>query len=93
MYMCYNKKCKNIPAPLIIDPDVLLVLLQSLSVLMSFSQHVVSAYYLVRSIYVIKLVLKIIICRHRKLLKSLRRLMFDAENYIDNSQAFNSPIY
>ena len=35
---CYNKKCKNVPAPLIIDPDVLLVLLQSLSVLMSFSQ-------------------------------------------------------
>ena len=32
-YMCYNEKCKNIPAPLIIDPDVLLVLLQSLSVL------------------------------------------------------------
>ena len=66
----YNKRCKNIPAPLIIDPDVLLVLLQSLS------QQVVSAYYLVRSFYVIKLVLKIIICRHRKLLKSLRQVNF-----------------
>ena len=74
LYLCYNKKCKNIPAPLIIDPDVLLVLLQSLSVLMSFSQQKV--YYLVRSLYVIKLVLKIIICRHRKLLKSLRQINF-----------------
>ena len=36
------KSAKNIPAPLIIDPDVLLVLLQSRSVLMSFSQQVVS---------------------------------------------------
>ena len=43
-------------------PVVLLVLLQSRSILMSFSQQVVSAYYLVRSFYVIKLVLKIIIC-------------------------------
>ena len=76
LYICYNKKCKNIPAPLIIDPDVLLVLLQSLSVLMSFPQPVVSAYYLVRSFYVIKLVLKIIICRHRKLLKSLKQVNF-----------------
>ena len=31
LYTCYNKKCKNIPAPLLIDPDVSLVLLQSLS--------------------------------------------------------------
>ena len=63
MFVCYNKKCKNIPAPLIIDPDVLLALLQSLSVLMSFSQQVVSVYYLqVRSFCVIKLVLEIIIC-------------------------------
>ena len=76
LYMCYNKKCKNIPAPLIIDPDVLLALLQSLSVLMSFSQQAVSAYYLVRSFHVINLVLKIIICRHRKLLKSLRQVNF-----------------
>ena len=44
MYICYKKKCKNIPAPLIIDPDVLLALLQSLLVLMSFSQQVVSVY-------------------------------------------------
>ena len=76
LYICYNKKCKHIPASLIIDPDVLLVLLQSLSVLMSFSQQVVSAYYLVRSFYVIKLVLKIFICRHRKLLKILRQVNF-----------------
>ena len=62
MYICYKKKCKSIPAPLIIDPDVLLALLQSLSVLMSLSQQVVSVYYLVRSFYVNKLVLKIIIC-------------------------------
>ena len=62
MYICYKKKCINIPAPLIIDPDVLLALLQSLSVLMSFSQQVVSVYYLVRSFYMNKLVLKIIIC-------------------------------
>ena len=61
MYICYKKKCKNIPAPLIIDQDVLLALLQSLSVLMSFSQQVVSVYYLVRSLYMNKLVLKIII--------------------------------
>ena len=32
MFMCYNKNCKNIPARLIIDPDVLLALLQNLSV-------------------------------------------------------------
>ena len=77
---------KNIiPAPLIIDPDVLLVLLHSPSVLMSFSHQVVSAYYLVRLFYVIKLVLKIVICRHRKLFKSLRQVNFDAENYFDNS--------
>ena len=53
--------CKNIPAPLIIDPDVLSELLQSFAVLMSFSHQVVSVYYLVRSFYVIKLVLKIIL--------------------------------
>ena len=76
MYICYNKKCKNIPAPLIIDPDILFALLQSFSVLMSFSQQVISVYYLVRSFYVIKLVLKIIICQDRKLFKSLRQVNF-----------------
>ena len=46
LYTCYNKKCKNIPATLIIDPDVLLLSLQSLSALMSFAQQVVSAFFL-----------------------------------------------
>ena len=38
------------------------VLLKSLSEQMSFTQQAVSAYYMVRSFNVIKLVLKIIIC-------------------------------
>ena len=57
-----RKSARNIPAPLIIDPDVLLALLQSLSVLMSFSQQVETVHYMVRSFSMNKLVLKIIIC-------------------------------
>ena len=60
---------------------------------MSFSQQVVSAYYLVRSFYVFKMVLKILFVDIENCLKVSDRLIFDADNHFDNSQALNSPIY
>ena len=60
---------------------------------MSFSQQVVSAYYLVRFFYVFIMVLKILFVDIESCLKVSDRLIFDADNHFDNSQALNSPIY
>ena len=60
---------------------------------MSFLQQVVSAYYLVSSFYVIKIVLKILFVDIESCLKVSDRLIFDADNHFDNSQALNSQIY
>ena len=60
---------------------------------MSFSQQVVSAYYLVRFFYVFKMVLKILFVDIESCLKVSDRLIFDEDNHFDNSQALNSPIY
>ena len=60
---------------------------------MSFSQQVVLAYYLVRSFYVFKMVFNILIVDIESCLKVSDRLIFDADNHFDNSQALNSPIY
>ena len=61
---------------------------------MSFSQQVVSAYYLVRSFYLIKMcVCKVLFVDIESCLKVSDRLIFDADNHFDNSQALNSPIY
>ena len=90
--MSYKKNDKNIHAPLIIDSDILLIVLQSLSALMRFSQQVASIYYLVKLFYLIKLSLELLFVDIERCLRALDSLTFDAENYFDDRQALYSAI-